>query len=96
VWSVEKSVVEVGPTDSEGVLEPLMAGEVVLSLPSPEGLEREADEVRRVIRQAGTGLEPLVVVIEAAEELRDEELAPLLDAAGHASRAVILRIIRNA
>jgi hypothetical protein len=89
-------VVEVGPTDSEGVLEAPVAGEIVLSLPSPEGLEREADEVRRVIRLAGTGVEPLVVVIEAAEELRDEELAPLLDAAGHASRAVILRIIRNA
>jgi hypothetical protein len=89
-------VVEIGPTDSAGVLEPPVAGEVVVSLPSPEGLEREADEVRRVIRQAGTGSEPLVVVIEAAEELRDEELAPLLDAAGHTSRAVILRIIRNA
>jgi hypothetical protein len=89
-------VVEVGATDSEGVLEAPVAGEVVLSLPSPEALEREADEVRRVIRQAGTGTEPLVVVIEAAEELRDEELAPLLDAAGHASRAVILRVIRNA
>jgi hypothetical protein len=88
-------VVEVGPADAHGQLEAPAAGEVVLSLPSPEALERQADEVRRVIEQAGTGVEPLVVVVEAAEELRDDELAALLDAAGHSSRAVILRIIRD-
>jgi hypothetical protein len=89
-------VVEVGPTDDEGQLEAPAAGQVVLSLPSPEALEREAAEVRRVIGQAGTGVEPLVVVVEAAEELREDELAAVLDAAGHTSRAVILRIIRDA
>jgi len=89
-------VVEAGPTDAEGRLEQLDAGQVVLSLPSPEGLEREADEVRRVIGQAGTGVEPLVVVVEAAEELREEELGAVLDAAGHTSRAVILRIVGDA
>jgi hypothetical protein len=89
-------VVEAGPTDAEGRLEATEVGEVVLSLPSPEGLEREADEVRRVIGQAGTGIEPLVVVVEAAEELRDDELAAILDAAGHASRPVILRIVGDA
>jgi hypothetical protein len=89
-------VVEAGPTDDDGHLEPLAAGQVVLSLPSPEALQREADEVRRVIVQAGTGVEPLVVVVEAAEELREEELAAVLDAAGHASRAVILRIAGDA
>lgn len=88
-------VVQVGATDSAGNLEPL-AGVVVLSVPSPEALAREAGEVRRVIAQAGTGDEPLVLVVEAAEELREEELAPVLEAAGHTSRAVILRIIRNA
>jgi hypothetical protein len=88
-------VVEAGPTDAEGRLEAL-PGQVVLSLPSPEALEREADEVRHVIGQAGTGVEPLVVVVEAAEELREEELAVLLDAASHTSRAVILRIIHDA
>lgn len=86
-------VVEVGPADPHGQLESPAAGEVVLSLPSPEALTREADEVRRVIEQAGTGVEPLVVVVEAAEELREDELSALLDAAGHTSRAVILRII---
>ncbi len=89
-------VVEAGPTDPEGNLEAEAAGEVVLSLPSPEALAREAGEVRRVIAQAGTGVEPLVVVIEAAEELRDEELAPALAATAHTSRPVILRVIRDA
>ncbi len=86
-------VVESGPTDSEGALEASTAGEVVLSVPSPESLRREAAEVRRVIAHAGTGVEPLVVVVEAADELREEELAAVLQAAGHASRAVILRIV---
>ena len=49
-----------------------------------------------MIAQAGMSDEPLVLVVEAAEELREEELAPVLEAAGHTSRAVILRIIRNA
>jgi alkanesulfonate monooxygenase SsuD/methylene tetrahydromethanopterin reductase-like flavin-dependent oxidoreductase (luciferase family) len=89
-------VVEVGPTDAQGNLEAAAAGQVVLSVPSPEALEREAAEVRRVIAQAGTSVEPLVLVVEAAEELREEELAAVLDAAGHTSRAVILRIIRDA
>jgi hypothetical protein len=91
-----EAVVDVGPTDDQGALEPAAAGEVVLSVPSPEALAREADEVRRVIAQAGTGVEPLVVVVEAAEELRDDELAAILEAAGHTSRPVILRIIRDA
>jgi hypothetical protein len=82
--------------DTEGNLESPGAGEVVLSVPSPEAFEREADEVRRVIGQAGTGTEPLVVVVEAAEELRETDLAPLLDGAAHTSRAVIVRIIRDA
>lgn len=65
-------------------------------MPSPETLTREADEVRRVIREAGTGVKPLMIVVEAAEELRDEELAAVLDAAGHTSRPVILRVIADA
>jgi len=89
-------VVEAGPTDADGHLEAPGAGQVVLSLLSPEALEREADEVRRVIAHAGTGVEPLLVVVEAAEELRESELAALLDASSHASRAVILRIVGDA
>jgi hypothetical protein len=89
-------VVEVGPTDPEGRLEAPDAGQVVLSVPSPETLERQGADVRRVIGQAGAGIEPLVVVVEAAEELREEELAAVLDGASHTSRAVILRILRDA
>jgi hypothetical protein len=85
--------VEIGPADAEGKLEPPGAGQVLLALPSPEGLEREADTVRRVIGQAGTGVEPIVVVIDVAEELREEELTGLVTAAAHTERGVILRII---
>jgi hypothetical protein len=88
-------VAEAGPTDAEGNLEAPAAGQVVLSVPSPESLAREADEVRRVIAHAGTGVEPLVVVVEAAEELREDELAVVVEAAGHTPRAVILRVIRD-
>ena len=89
-------VLDVGPTDAEGNLEPPDTGHVVLSVPSPEGLARETDEVRRVIEHAGAGVEPLVVVVEAAEELRDDELAAVVDAAGHSPRPVILRVLREA
>jgi hypothetical protein len=86
-------LIERGLTDSHGHLDPPVAGQVVLSVPSPEALERDAAEVGRVIRQAGTGAAPLVVVVEAAEELREVELAAVLDAAAHTSRVVMLRII---
>jgi hypothetical protein len=90
-------VVETGATDADGNLEAASGGgEVVLSVPSPEALAREAGEVRRVIAHAGTGAAPLVVVIEAADELREEELAPVLEASAHTSRPVILRVIRGA
>jgi hypothetical protein len=89
-------VVEAGPTDADGRLEAPRAGQVVMSLLSSEALERDADEVRRVIADAGTGVEPLLVVVEAAEELRESELAALLDASSHTSRAVILRIVGDA
>jgi hypothetical protein len=86
-------VVEVGPTDADGHLQPSAVGEVVLSLPSPESLKREASEIRRVISGAGAGIEPLVIVLEAAEELREDELAALLESKRNTSRAVVLCII---
>lgn len=96
--SVAEGVVlaQPGDTDDQGVLVPPDAGEVVLSVASPEGLSREPAQVRRVIDQAGTGTEPLVIVIEDAEELREEELAPVVAAAARSSRAVIVRVIRDA
>jgi hypothetical protein len=89
-------VVTIGATDAEGRLEPPAGGEVVLSVASPEALSRESGEVRRVIERAGTGLEPLVLVVEAAEALRDDELKAVVDAAAHAPRAVILRVMGDA
>src|SRR6187200_474607 len=82
--AVERRLREAPPAAvAAGRLEPPSAGDVVLSVPSPETLTREPDEVRRVIDRAGTGVEPLVVVIEAADDLRDDELAVVLDAAEH-------------
>lgn len=78
------------------MLEAQTAGQVVLSVPSLEALERESDTVLHVVGHAGTGVEPIVVVVEAAQQLRDEELASLLEAAEHALRPVILRIVRDA
>jgi hypothetical protein len=88
-------VVERVTADAEGTIDPPPAGEVVLSVPSPASLAREADEVRRVIDRAGTGVEPLVIEVEAAEEFLDEDLTPVIEAAQRASRPVIVRVIRN-
>lgn len=85
-----------GETDDQGVLVPPDVGEVVLTVPSPEALSREPAEVGRVIEHAGTGTEPLVIVIDDAEELREEELAALVQAAARSSRPVIVRVIRDA
>ena len=87
-------VVQTAATDDEGNLFEALAGEVVLSVLAPEELARHADEVQRVVRQAGTGTAPLVIVVEAAEELQDHQVAPVVEAAQHAPRPVILRIIR--
>jgi hypothetical protein len=89
------AVLEDLPADDEGALEAPDGGQVVLSLPSPEALEREADTVRRVIGEAGTGTEPLVVEVEVAEHLREDELAAVIEAAAHARRPVIVRIMRD-
>jgi hypothetical protein len=96
-WDVSTGevVLNVLPADAHGHLEPPAAGQVVLSVPSPEALSREADEVRRVIGRAGTGVEPLVIVVEAADELREDELASAVEATGDTSRAVILRVMRD-
>jgi hypothetical protein len=89
-------VVDARPADERGRLEPPHVGQVVLSVPSPETLTREPEEVRRVIDRAGSGVEPLVVVVEAAGELREDELAVVLDAADRSPRPVILRVMGDA
>jgi hypothetical protein len=89
-------VLESEPADPSGYLEAPDVGEVVLSVPSPEALAREREEGRRVLTEARPGDEPLVVLVEAAEELRDDELEAVLMAADHTSAPVILRVIRDA
>jgi hypothetical protein len=86
-------IVQTGPTDARGVLEE-MGGDVVLALPAPQELGRRAAELKRVLDQAGSGTAPLVVVVQAAEELHETQAAPLVGAARAAHRPVILRIIR--
>jgi hypothetical protein len=84
---------DAAPADDRGRLERPAGGEVVLALPSPEGILRQADDVRRALGLAGAGGQPLVVEIQAASELREEELAPLVAAARRADRPVIVRVL---
>jgi hypothetical protein len=70
------------------------AGHVVMSVLSPESLRRERAELDRALEVRGT--EPPVVVIEAADELREDELAAVVDAARHRNvDTVILRVERS-
>jgi hypothetical protein len=84
------------PRGASGRLGPPEAGEVVMSVLSPEALTREPDQVRDVVHRAAAGDEPLVIIVQAAEELREEELAVVVDAAAHAHRRVIMRVMGDA
>ena len=81
--------------DPPGDIGPPEAGEVVMSVLSPEGL-RNAQEVRDAVGQAEAGAEAVTIVVRAAEELREDELAVVLEAARRADRLVILRIAADA
>jgi hypothetical protein len=81
--------------DPPGDIGPPEAGVVVMSVLSPEGL-RDAQEVRDAVGQAEVGDEAVTIVVRAAEELREDELAVVLDAARRADRLVIVRIIADA
>jgi len=89
-------VVDRVAAEPDGRLGPPEAGEVVMSVLSPEALRSDQQQVRDVIRQAAPDSGPLVIVIEAAEELREDELAAVLDAAARADRAVVLRVMAGA
>jgi hypothetical protein len=89
----ERIVLDVAAADSSG--QPPSAGTVVLALPSPEGLLRERDALRRTIAQAGQVDEPLIVLLEAASELREDELRAALEAADRTERAVMLVVLRD-
>jgi hypothetical protein len=81
--------------DADGHLEAPEGGEVVLSVLSPESL-RDRQQVENALLQADTGDEPPVIIVEAAEYLREDELGSVLDAADLLQRVVILRIIADA
>ena len=82
--------------DVEGRLGPPQAGEVVMSVLSPEALIRDGQQVQDVVRHAADTDEPLVIIVQAAEELREDELAAALAAAAHTHRRVILRVMADA
>jgi hypothetical protein len=84
------------PAGPGGQLGPSEAGEVVMSVLSPEALVREQDELWQIVSRDKTGDEPLVIIVEAAEQLREDELGVVLDAAVRAGRPVILRIQSDA
>ena len=81
--------------DDLGRLSPPPAGEVVLTVLSPEALRRDPQVVRDAIAQADSD-QPPVIVVEAAEYLREDEIAAVLDAADRADRTVIVRILTDA
>ena len=82
--------------EPDGRLGPPESGEVVMSVLSPEALGRERQQVQDVIRQAAPGAGPLVIIVEAAEELREDELTAVVDAATRARRTVVLRMLAGA
>jgi hypothetical protein len=82
--------------DADGRLGPPDAGEIVMSVLSPEALTREPEQVRDVVRRAAAGDEPLVIIVQAAAELREDELAVVLAGAAHTRRPVILRVLADA
>jgi hypothetical protein len=86
-------LVQTGPTDKQGNLEAL-AGQTVLSVPSFDELERQVDGLRHVLRQAGTGTQPLVILVGAAEVIEDRLATALVEAASDAPRPVFVRVIR--
>ena len=91
-----RAVVDRVAAEPDGRLGPPEAGEVIMSVLSPEALRSDQREVRDVVLRAAPGSGPLVIVIEAAEELREDELAAVLDAAARAGRAVVLRVLAGA
>lgn len=78
---------------ADGRMGPPEVGEVVLSVLSPEALRREPERVDDAIRRAPAAGEPLVIIVETAEQLREDELVVVADAAARRHRRVILRVL---
>jgi hypothetical protein len=89
-------IVERVEPGADGGLEPPEAGEIVMSVPSPETLRREPEQVQDAVGTAAPGEQALVILVEGAEYLREDELAVALDAANRSHRLVILRVMADA
>ena len=89
-------IVERLEPDVDGGLEPPEAGEIVMSVLSPEALTREPENVQDALDTAPAGEQALVILIEAAEYLREDELAVARHAANRSHRLVILRVMADA
>jgi hypothetical protein len=79
----------------DGTLPPPAAGEVLLTLPSPEALRRQSYEILTAVIDAAEDGGPLVVLVEGAEYLRDDEIDAVLEAAAATKRVVILRLLQG-
>lgn len=79
--------------DEAGSIPPPPVAEVLLSVPSPETLPRQTDELRRVIERGPDVPEPLVILVEEAELVRDEELEPIVEVALRGRRTVVVRVL---
>ena len=89
----EPIALDVAIAEPSGRLEPPAEGTVLYALPSPEGLVRERDEIHRAIAAAGSVEDPLIILLEAASELRDDELGAAIEAAGRTARPVMLVVL---
>jgi hypothetical protein len=89
-------IVERLPAGAGGSLEPPDAGEIILSVLSPEAFKAEPDEVQAAVAGAAPGEQALVILVEAAEYLREDELAVVLDAAKGSHRLIIVRVMADA
>jgi hypothetical protein len=79
----------------DGKLAPPEAGEILVTVPSPEALRRNPDYVLEVVTAAAEDGGPLVLLVEGAEYLREDEIAPVLEAAAATKRVLILRILEG-
>ena len=93
VFRGDAVLVETGPTDEQGNLEAL-AGQTVLAVPSFGELERQVDGLRHLLHQAGTGTQPLVILVGAAELIAEQLATAVVEAARDAPRPVFVRVIR--
>jgi hypothetical protein len=83
------------PASESGQLAAPGGGEVVLTVLSPEAL-RDRQQVEDAVIGTDRDEQPPVIIVEAAEFLREDELAAVLDAADRARRIVILRVMADA